>query len=386
MKFESGLIAKINITAIKNNVRNLKKKMCNNQKFCMVLKANAYGFGSKKICENLSDFVDYFAVSSAFEFYQIRLKTTKPILILDPVYSCLEKLIKSEAEVTVSNMQNCYDLIKICAKLGVKAKVHIAFNTGMNRFGFSRENEVIKAIMLLKKSQNISICGVFSHYFDANNKNNANLQYNKFVKLKRKISHLMSDDCIFHLCATDGLFNKNCFDMVRIGMGCYSDINYETITLYSHIIDLKVIKKNEHIGYGTVVSNSCKKIIAIVGVGYGDGLPRNIVKNGYVLINDNYCKILNICMDSTLVDVTKTEAKIGDKVTLIGKDKTNKIFICDLANWCDTIDYDIVIKLTNRVKRKYLIGERKCKSSQESIGQENLLLFKRKQQDQHLQE
>lgn len=371
MKIESGLIAKINILAIQNNIKSLKKKMNENQKFCMIVKANAYGFGAKKICENLNDFVDYFAVSSASEFYQIKPKTTKPILILDPVYSGLEKLIKNEAELTITNFQNCYDIINVCTQNNINANVHIAFNTGMNRFGFSREDDVVKTIELLKKSQKVSICGVFSHYFNANNKNNANLQYGKFLALKNKISTFLNDDCLFHLCATDGLNSKNGFDMVRIGMGCYSDFNYETITLYSHIIDIKTIDKNEHIGYGTVTAKSGTKVVAVVGVGYGDGILRNIVKNGYVLIKDNYCKILNICMDSLLVDVTQVNAKIGDKVTLIGKDKTNKIFICDLANWCDTICYDIVIRLASRVKRKYIIGENICKSSQENIEREN---------------
>lgn len=353
--FSSGAVLKINLTAIKNNILKIKTNLNATQKFCMVLKANSYGFGSKKICKFVENFVDYFAVSSPKEFYQIKTISSRPIIILDPVYYGLKNLIENGAELTVSNLYNCYDIINICEKYNLQAKVHIAVNTGMNRFGFSDFNELIKIINIFQKSQKVLICGVFSHYFMANNKKYADLQYKRFLLIKSQISSLISRDCLFHICATDGTIFKNGFDMVRIGMGAYTDNNYQTITLYSHIIDLKSLKENEHIGYGDFCFSNKHMKVAIVGVGYGDGLPRNIIKNGYVLINDNYCKVLNICMDCILVDVTNKRTKIGDKVTLIGRDKTKQIFICDLAKWCDTIDYDIIIKLTSRVKRKYIM-------------------------------
>ena len=97
-----------------------------------------------------------------------------------------------------------------------------------------------------------------------------------------------------------------------------------------------------------------KTKLAAVQIGYADGLFRNIYKNGYVLINDCYAKIVAVCMDSMMVDVTGIKCKIGDQAVLIGKSKTKQIFICDVAGWCDTIGYEIIAKLSSRIKRKYL--------------------------------
>lgn len=353
--FSRTTVAEINIFAIKNNIKYIRKSLSNNQKFCMVIKANAYGFGAEKMCENLSELVDCFAVSSGYEFFKINAKTNKPIIILDPVYTKLKELIEFGAELTISNIKNCYDIINVCKKYNLKARVHIALNTGMNRFGFCDLGEIKKLVLLLEKTQNIIICGVFSHYFNANNKNFAKNQNNKFLTIKKYLEKKLLLKTNFHIVASSALNFKNKYDIVRIGMLCYLDNRYETITLYSHVLDIKKVKEKDFVGYGETAINACVKRVAVVGIGYGDGLPRNIVKNGYVLINNKYCKILNICMDCLLVDATNSHAKIFDKVIIIGSDKTNRIFICDLAKWCDTIDYDIVIKLTERVERKYIL-------------------------------
>lgn len=353
--FSRVTVAEINIFAIKNNIKDIRKKLKNNQKFCMVIKANAYGFGAEKICENLSELVDCFAVSSRYEFFKINEKTDKPIIVLDPVYNGVKELIESGAELTISNIKNCYDIINVCKKYNLKARVHIALNTGMNRFGFCDLGEIKKLVLLLEKTQNIVICGVFSHYFNANNKNYAKNQNNKFLIMKKYLEKILSLKTNFHIVASSALNFKNKYDIVRIGMSCYSDDRYETITLYSHILDIQKVRENDFIGYGETTIGFGVKRVAVVGIGYGDGLPRSIVKKGYVLINDKYCKILNICMDCLLVDATNSHAKIFDKVIVVGSDKTNRIFICDLAKWCDTIDYDIVIKLSERVERKYIL-------------------------------
>ena len=121
-------------------------------------------------------------------------------------------------------------------------------------------------------------------------------------------------------------------------------------------VESQTVKKGDTAGYDGqfVAGDNCK--IAIVSIGYADGLFRNIIKKGYVLINDNFCKIVAICMDSIMVDVTKIECKICDEVILIGKDKKNQIFICDFANWCDTINYEVLTHISKRVKRKYIKG------------------------------
>ena len=126
----------------------------------------------------------------------------------------------------------------------------------------------------------------------------------------------------------------------------------------------------ESAGYSRCFVASNKTKIAVVAIGYADGIFRRIAGRGYVLINDEYCKIVAVCMDSILVDVTGIQVSLYDDVVLIGKDKEKQIFICDVAKWCDTIGYEIITSISSRVKRKYVSGEL-CKLLQESIEQES---------------
>jgi len=203
--------------------------------------------------------------------------------------------------------------------------------------------------------QNISILGVFSHYYEANNKNFANIQYEKFKNLKSAIHKILNKEkLIFHICASSALEQKNKFDMVRVGLFAYIDNLHETIKLKAKIIDFQTLKKGESAGYSRQFIAKQETKIAIVSIGYADGLFRNIVKYGYVLINNFYCKIIAICMDSLMVDITNVSCKIYDDVTIIGRNGDKQIFCCDLASWCDTIEYEILTHISRRVKRKYI--------------------------------
>lgn len=347
-------VLEVNLSAIKNNIASIKRLLKYNQKLCIVAKANCYGLGAKVICKSVNKFADYFAVSSAREFYEIRRVVTKPIVILDPVFYGIKRLARCGAEMVVSNNESLEKIIKISNELNYKIKVHIAINTGMNRFGFKTKNEIYAAIEKLKKSQNIIILGVFSHYFAANNENFAEIQFKRFIKIKEFCLKNFNLTVIYHLASSDGILAKNGFDMVRAGMLLYTDKCYQTITLKSRILDIQNLDKNETAGYAAIFVAEKKTTIAIIGIGYGDGIIRNIVKNGYVLINNKFAKIVAICMDTMLVDITGILAKIGDDVVIIGKSKDKQIFICDVARWCDTIEYEIIVRLSSRITRKYI--------------------------------
>ena len=347
-------VLEININAIKNNIKVIKLKLKTNQKFCLVAKANAYGFGAKIICKNVESLVDCFAVSSADEFYDIITITSKPIMVLSPLYEDLEKLIEMGAELVVSNYESLDKILHVSKKVSAICKVHLAVNTGMNRFGFKRIIDIINVINILRKTQNIVVLGVFSHYYYANNEVIAENQKARLGVIYEKVKLLLPENCLFHLCATDGVQSQNCFDMVRVGMGCYTDKIYKTVTLKSKLIEIQSVEENECVGYGANYIANYKMKVGIVAIGYGDGLMRSIVKNGYVLINKNKAKILAICMDCLIVDITEIDAKIYDDVVLIGRDGDKQIFICDIAAWCDTIEYEIILRITNRVERKYI--------------------------------
>ena len=342
------------MNAIINNLADVKKLLKYNQKLCVVAKANCYGLGSKKVCSEVEKFCDYFAVSSVKEFFEIRTVVSKPIVILDPVFHDFKRLIKAGAELSVSTFESLEQLINIAEELDEKIKVHIAVNTGMNRFGFKSKKELFEVINKIKKSQKIIISGVFSHYFDAKNEEFVNFQFKRFMHIKQFLLSEFNLNAIYHLANSDGILYKNGFDMVRAGMVLYTDKNYQTLSLKTRVLDIQFLNPYESAGYSAVFRAKSKTKLAAIGIGYGDGIMRNIAGKGYVLINNKYAKIVAVCMDTILVDVTQIDVHIYDEVILIGKSKDKQIFICDVARWCDTIDYEIIVRLADRIERRYI--------------------------------
>ena len=325
----------------------------------MVVKADAYGLGAKKICKTLSSVADYFAVSSPREFFDIKWLTNKPILLLDPIYENITILAKNGAVFSVCNNESFQVIFESAKKhKDVNFCFHIAINTGMNRFGFSCMADVVEIFKIVQKTQNLFICGVFSHYFAGNVEKFAHFQNLRFLKFKKEIQKLkLKNELIFHISNSDGLGFKTDFDMVRVGMKMYGEKENSAIELESKVLQILFLKKGEISGYSACfVAKSDNTKIAVVGIGYGDGIFRNIQNKGYVLINNSFAKIVAVCMDCLIVDVTNISAKVGDTVTLIGRNGDKQIFVCDVASWCDTISYEIMVSLSGRIKRKYIRG------------------------------
>ena len=365
----------------------MKKKLKENQKLCVVVKADAYGLGAKKICKTLSPVVDYFAVSSVKEFFEIMSLTKKPILILDPIYENITKVARFGCEFCVSNLVQFEQVLKESKRnKKVAYKIHIKINSGMNRFGFNSLDDIMKVLELSSKTQNIFVSGVFSHFFDAKSPEFAEKQL-KFVSNIKDIitKKYYSKRTIFHISNSDGLDDFCEFGMARVGMKIYDDTHFETLKWKSKVVEIQTLKRGETTGYSRCFVAKKTTKIAVVQVGYADGIMRRIAGRGFVLIHDNFCKILAVCMDSIMVDITGLDACLYDDVILLGRDKENQIFICDIALWCDTIGYEIITRISQRVKRKYKSGEI-CKLLLENIEHENSLALMRRQQDQHSQE
>ena len=295
---------------------------------------------------------DYFAVSCAREFFDAKRYTNKPILILDPVLDPLElrDLIHENAEFTVSNKTNLKALLRVAA--GRDVSVHLAVNTGMNRFGKKRKNEIQELLSVIKKSQNIHLVGVFSHFLEANNEKFAKIQYKRFQQIKDLVLQNFTENIIFHLSNSDGVCALNDFDMARVGRDIYSDCRFETLRLSAKVLEIQQLSKGEVAGYSAVFVAKRQTTLAVLGIGYGDGIMRNIVRHGKVLISGRFAKIVAVCMDSMIVDITGISASVGDEAILIGRFGQRQIFVCDVAKWCDTIGYEITTSLQSRVSRK----------------------------------
>ena len=344
---------------IRVNINNYKLRMCEKQKFCAVVKADAYGLGARKICAEIDDVVDYFAVSSQVEFFEIKKVVTKPILLLDPIYENITNAAKQNCEFCVSNMTQFEKILKLAnVNKNVFYRLHLAFNSGMNRFGFNKAEDILECFRKIKKTQNISIIGVFSHFYAGNNKHFAKKQSMRFDALRNFLaSKIDISKIVFHIANSSGFENVQDFDLIRIGLGMFLFDNRIVFSLESKVIEIRSLKIGETLGYGALFFASSKMMVAVVAIGYADGISRRLAGRGFVLVNGFFCKILAVCMDSIIIDVTGINVSLEDKVTLIGKNGCKEIFICDFARWCDTIEYEIMTRISRRVKRVYLGGK-----------------------------
>ena len=360
-------ILEIDLDGIIDCIKEYKRRLSKKQKFCAVVKADCYGLGSRKICKAIDLYVDYFAVASRGEFFYIRKFVTKPILLLDPIYKNITILAKKGCEFCVSNLFQLKQIERFAKRnKDIIYKIHIAINTGMNRFGFLGFCELDNLLNIIQKTQNIKICGVFSHFYCGNNKILSKNQIFKLERIKKFLSSKIDiSNIIFHISNTSGFENCRGFDMVRIGLGMFLKHNKQNISLKSKIVELQNLKPNQTAGYGLGFVAKSQTKIAVVSIGYADGIFRSISGKGYVLVNGEFAKILSVCMDSIIIDVTGMDVKLCDTVTIFGTNGTNQIFVCDIASWCDTIEYEIIARLSKRIKRVYIGGNINANNNRE---------------------
>lgn len=339
---------------ILENLARVKSKLKKGTKVCAVVKANAYGFGLRKVCSLLQNSVDYFAVSRLEEFLEYKsYNFKKPCLILTPL-SEKQMLIavKNGAEVTISTNTNVAYIEKMAKILKLEVKAHIKVDTGMNRFGFKEDAQIINLLKNLKALEHIKIVGCYSHLHSAENKASSIKQNNRFKEIKN-IFNKFNMNPIFHISNSYGANNKEYnYDMVRVGFDLYAG---ESHKLASKIIEVRQIKKGETIGYNASYKAKKNMLVAVCLGGYADGVRRDLSNRGKVLVGGVKCSIVgNICMDCFMVDITKTKnVSVGDEVVIFGKSGENYISVCEVAKWCDTITYEIYTGLSSRVKRVY---------------------------------
>lgn len=333
----------INIDNLKHNLTYLKNKLLANTKICAVVKSNGYGHDTKTICSAICDQVDYFAVSNNADaiFIKSFCKST-PCLVLTPLSE--EKLKPA----IINNVVFCLQSFEEAKKLSTNAKslnttalFHLKINTGMNRYGIDIKD--LKSFFTqLKSLTNIQVCGIFSHLGDKKQRSLSQQKlFDEAIKLAPK-------NIITHLCNTQNL-EINKYDMVRIGIGLYGygDKNLKPVmNIYAKILAIQTIQKGEYIGYG--LNNIATKTtrIAVVGIGYANGLQRLWARNGFVIIKNKKCKIIaNICMEAIIIDLCNIPAKIGDYVTILSSYPTLNANI--IAQNCNTIEYEILTNFSN---------------------------------------
>lgn len=336
----------INVKQIKQNIKDIKHQT-QGALFCAVVKANCYGLGIK-LCKYIEEDIDYWAVCNLTEAKQLSSISRKRILVLSPIDKYDYKrilLLPSNIEYTVDSIQ----VLDYLINHNIKCNIHIAVNTGMNRYGTDYK-PFIKMVDKLKAQNIVTLVGIYSHFYK-NTKETMNQQYLKFLPFVN-MAKQYKGDIICHISNSHGVSYP--LDMVRVGIGLYNLQANKSIKLISYVKNIRTIHKGDIVSYeAKFIANKPTKV-AVIPLGYADGIMRKL-GGGYVFINNNKCKIIgNICMDCFMVDVTNCKnIKVGDKVLILGKLHKGCINICQVAQKCGTINYELLCRLGNRIKRVY---------------------------------
>ena len=358
-------VLEVNLEALTHNFNYYKSLLPPETKTMVMVKALSYGSGTSEIAELLQHHqVDYLGVAIADEGVSLRKAgiTTK-IMVMNPDENSISDIIdyKLEPEIYSFNILNTF-LKKLDDYSGVKLPVHIKVDTGMKRLGFCNF-EIDKLLEKLQKTELLYVKSVFSHLAasdEAQYDNFTNRQIQNFTEISNKFTNALNYHFIRHISNTSGIerFPQAAFDMVRIGIGLYGFNGADNgklmnvSTLKTRITQIKTVLKGETVGYGRKWKAKRNSKIAIIPIGYADGLSRQLSNEvGEVLINGQKASIIgNVCMDMCMIDITDIHAKEDDEVIIFGDDyPASKI-----AEKLNTISYEIITGVSERVKRVYL--------------------------------
>lgn len=355
-----GTVLEINFEALRSNLnayRSLLKPEC---KMMVMVKAFAYGAGLSEIASFLQhERIDYLGVAYVDEAVQLRNKgIVLPILIMNPEEVQFELFERYNLEAEIFNLSNLERLIRSKCNVGI----HLKLETGMNRLGFA-EAELDEVLDILQGTS-VSIKGVFTHFSSSDTKDEDNYteeQAKTFERMLDKLDQLISSQKpLIHAANSPGMirFPQYHYDMVRLGIGLHGfdptqTLQLETVgTLISHVSQIKQLKAGDSVGYSRKGRTNSDMTIAVIPIGYADGYLR-VFGNGVgkVSISDVLVPTVgNICMDMMMVDITGMDVRVGDRVTIFGDRPT----IADLAKWTNTIPYEILTNISQRVKRIYV--------------------------------
>ena len=354
-------VLEINLDNFEYNLNQIKNKLKPETKIMPVIKANAYGTYINKRLDILNKF-DIVAVAIVDEGEDLRkLGYEKEIFVLNqPDINEIEKITKNNLTIGLSSIE----FLKEVKKQNKDLRVHIEIETGMGRTGVALE-KVEEFIEEIKNTKNIKVEGIYTHLSSADNDEEyTKKQLKIFSEAVEKITKKINTIKYIHSSASNGIVNypEGQYNLVRAGMILYGYESGEGIKekidlkpvakLKSKITYLKEVEKGTSISYGRRFITKKKSKIATIPIGYADGLRRCLSNKGEVLINGKKAPIIgSVCMDSFMADVTDLpEVKLGDTVYIWDNEK---ITLDELAKKCDTINYEIISTISERVPREF---------------------------------
>ncbi|MBR1424732.1 alanine racemase [bacterium] len=354
----------VNISNLEHNIKEIKKNIPQNVKLLGVVKADAYGHGSVMLAPTiLASGVDMLGVASIDEGVDLRnAKINCEILVLGavPVWA-VESAVKNNLSISIFSQEHVKACKETFERTGIRPKVHIKLDTGMNRIGV-RADEAIEFIKFVQRCDFIDLKGIFTHLAAAEELDKTQIQFEKWNSV---INGINTDGLLLHILNTAGSI---CYDMPnsnmrRIGIslyGLYPDFPPEVefhkpnlkqlISLKGRIVNIHTAKKGEGVSYCHTYTTKENRIIATIPIGYADGVPRLLSnKISGVLNGLEVPQVGNITMDQMMFDITGVKANVGDVITLLDENKS----IDEWAKILNTINYELTCRLKVRLPRVY---------------------------------
>lgn len=357
-------ILEVNLGALVENFNYYRSLLKPTTKMVCMVKASAYGAGAIEVARTLQDHrVDYLAVAVADEGAELRKAGIHAnILIMNPEMTAFKTMFDYKLEPEVYSFHWLEALIDAAEKEGItNFPIHIKLDTGMHRLGFA-PSEIPELIKRLKNQNALIARSVFSHFVGSDSEEFDAFtcrQMNTFLKASNELQAAFSHKILRHICNSAGIerFPSIQLDMVRLGLGLYginpitNAVMHNVCTLKTTILQIHDVPADETVGYSRKGHLTRPSRIAAIPIGYADGLNRHL-GNGhcYCLVNGKKAPYVgNICMDVCMIDVTDIDCKEGDKVEIFG----DNLPVTVLSDTLDTIPYEVLTSVSNRVKRIY---------------------------------
>lgn len=363
-------VLEINLDNLVKNLNYYRGKLKKETKMMVMVKAFAYGSGNYEVSNALAfHHVDYLTVAYADEGVELRNKGIKlPIMVMTPETNTFDIIIKHGLEPDIYSfrcLSQLEDAInQLDTELTEPVGIHIKVDTGMHRLGFLPD-DIDALIERIKSNPKLKIKSVFSHFATSDMPEEDDFvmyQIEQFEMMSQRIVTAFPYKIMRHLLNTAGIsrFTDYQYDMVRLGIGVYGvavcDEDrgklHNVMSLKTTIKQIKEYGPGETIGYGRHGKITKPSRIAVIPIGYADGLRRQLGNgNACFWVNGKAAPIIgNVCMDLTMIDVTDIDCQEDDTAVLF--DDNHPIDI--IADACDTIPYEIMTRISQRVKRIYV--------------------------------
>ena len=358
-------ILEVNLNAVVANLNYYRSFLKPETKMVCMIKADAYGAGAVEIAKTLQDHrVDYLAVAVADEGVTLRKAgITANIMIMNPEMTAFKTMFDYDLEPEVYSFRLLDALIRAARKEGITGwPVHIKLDTGMHRLGFDPVNDMDELIDRLKHQNAVIPRSVFSHFVGSDSDGFDDFsarQFALFDEGSRKLQAAFTHKILRHMDNSAGIehFPERQMDMCRLGLGLYgvdprdNRIINTVSTLKTTILQMRHVPAGDTVGYSRKGKIDRDSVIAAIPIGYADGLNRHLGnRRCYCLVNGQKAEYVgNICMDVAMIDVTGIDCHEGDMVEIFGE----HLPVTTLSDIIDTIPYEVLTGVSNRVKRVY---------------------------------